>query len=317
MTRSGLQFLAGLLLGLVARSQGVPAGGEQSGRQDAALPVLTMGTDEVHVTFHALDEAGRAVVDLTSLDFQVLDNGKTPLRLLRFEHVSNLPIRAGLIFDTSRSVLSDVKQNRSIAGLYTSQLLRLGMDRAFLMRFDSDLKVLQQWTDAKADLLQKLETVGNDYQSRMGGTKLYDSVYKACRDQWSERPGVATGNFILLFTDGQDNASHAHFSEVVAMCQQRQVAIYVVTEEAKVRSDAGQRVLNDLTMQTGGSMMFAKTDAEVAQALNTIRRMVEDQYTVVYRPRLIKRDGKFHKLRMDCLQRCSEIKGPSGYYAPR
>jgi VWFA-related protein len=317
MKGMGLLFSAVLLLGLVARSQGVPAGGEERGGQDAALLVLTLGTDEVHVTFHAMDEAGRPVVDLTSLDFQVLDNGKTPLRLLRFDHVGNLPIRAGLIFDTSRSVLGEIKENRAIAGLYASQLLRLGMDRGFLLRFDSDSKVLQDWTDAKAELLHGLESVGDDYQSRMGGTKLYDSVYKACRDQWRERPDMATGNFILLFTDGLDNASNAHFNEVVEMCQQRQVAIYVVTREAKVRSDAGQRVLNDLTMQTGGSIIFTKTDDEVAQALDTIRHTVEDRYTLVYKPRLIKRDGKFHKLRLDCLQRCSEIKGPSGYYAPR
>jgi VWFA-related protein len=311
----GLLFSAVLLLGLVARTQGVAARGEHGGSQDAALPVLTLGTDEVHVTFHTMDAAGRPVVDLTSLDFQVLDNGKTPLRLLRFDHVGNLSIRAGLIFDTSRSVRGEIRDNRAIASLYASQLLRLGMDRGFLLRFDSDSKMLQNWTDGKAELLHGLETVGDDYQSRMGGTKLYDSVYKACRDQWSERP-EATGNFILLFTDGRDNASNAHLSEVVEMCQQRQVAIYVVTREAKERFDAGQRVLNELTMQTGGAIMFTNTDDEVAQALNTIRRAVEDRYTLVYKPRIIKRDGKFHKLRMDCLRRCSEIKGPTGYYAP-
>lgn len=289
---------------------------QQDNNQQGAFPLLKLGTDEVHITFHALDAVGRTAADISSQDLQILDDGKPPLRLLRFEHLANLPIRAGLIFDTSRSMLGEIKDNRATANLYASQLLRLGLDRAFLMRFDSDSKVLQDWTDANVDLLHKLDAVGSDYRSRMGGTKLYDSVYKACRDQWLERPVVATGNFVLLFTDGQDNASNAHLSEVVEMCQQRQVAIYVVTREQKVRSDAGQRVLNELSMQTGGALIFTKTDADVAQALSAIRHTVDDRYTVVYKPRFIKRNGKFHKLRLACTQHCYEIKAPSGYYAP-
>lgn len=316
------------LLNSISRSHGSPrtannigwqtceSNYQQDNDQQGAFPVLKLGTDEVHITFHALDAVGRTAADISSQDLQILDDGKPPLRLLRFGHLANLPIRAGLIFDTSRSMSGEIKDNRATANLYASQLLRVGLDRAFLMRFDSDSKVLQDWTDANVDLLHKLDAVGSDYRSRMGGTKLYDSVYKACRDQWLERPVVATGNFVLLFTDGQDNASNAHSSEVVEMCQQRQVAIYVVTREQKVRSDAGQRILNELSMQTGGALIFTKTESDVAQALSAIRYTVDDRYIVVYKPRLIRRNGKFHKLRLDCTQHCYEIKAPSGYYAP-
>ena len=328
-TTSSFIVVAAILLSLIPNSHGVRFLSREMTRQPSApvftpndtqedvFPTLTLGTDEVHVTFHALDAAGQPVIGLSSQDFQVHDNGKTPLKLLSFEHSGNLPSRAGILFDTSRSMSSELRDNRATANIYASKLLRSGIDRAFLMRFDFDSKVLQNWTDASPDLEQQVDNVGNDYESRMGGTKLYDSVYKACRDQWQERPVVAAGNFILLFSDGLDNASNSYLGEVVEMCQQRRVAVFVVTREPKVRSDVGQRVLNDLSAQTGGAMIFAKTESEVAQALSTIQHTVDDRYTVVYKPRLIKRDGKFHKLHLECLQHCSEIKAPSGYYAPR
>ena len=319
MNMPGLLFSAVLLLNLTCRSA-CPAGEaapQQPGKQEDVLPVLALRTDEVHITFHALDVLGRPATDLTSQDVKILDNGKPPLRVMSFEHVSNLPIRAGLIFDTSRSMGGEIGSDRNTARLYTSELLRIGMDRAFVMRFDFDQKILQEWTDVKANLLHGLDSVGNDYSSRIGGTKLYDSVYKACRDQWEERSVLATANFILLFTDGEDNASNAHFSEAIEMCQRRQVAIYVVTRKPKIGHDSGQHVLEELSRQTGGSLTFTKTDAEVAQALSAIRHTVDDRYTMVYKPRLVRRDGKFHKLTVDCLQHCSQIKAPSGYYAPQ
>ncbi len=149
---------------------------QQDNNQQGAFPLLKLGTDEVHITFHALDAVGRTAADISSQDLKILDYGKLPLRLLRFEHLANLPIRAGLIFDTSRSMLGEIKDNRATANLYASQLLRLGLDRAFLMRFDSDSKVLQDWTDSNVDLLHQLDAVGNDYRSRMGGTKLLRAV---------------------------------------------------------------------------------------------------------------------------------------------
>ena len=50
---------------------------------------------------------------------------------------------------------------------------------------------------------------------------MFDAIYKACRDKFSTRTAELTGNFIILFTDGEDNSSHVWEGEAVDMCATR------------------------------------------------------------------------------------------------
>ena len=190
-------------------------------------------------------------------------------------------------------------------------------DRAFVVRFDSDSKVIQGWTGNSDDLVNSLVTVGADHASRMGGTILFDAIYRACRDEWDARQTAATGNLLLLFTDGVDNASHSHLEEVVLMCQQRRTSIYVVSGESRSRFDEAQKTLERMAHESGGEVFFARTAAEAEQDLRSIDRRVRSQYRLVYRPPGMKRKGGFHTVRVRCRTRCAEVIGPSGYYAPR
>lgn len=278
---------------------------------------LSVSVDEVNLTFHAVDGQGRPVTDLTADDVEVFDNGRQPRRIMLFEGMTRLPVRAGLVFDTSRSVLGDLAKSQQVARLYATQMLAGEADRAFVMRFDSESKVTQGWTSRTDDLVSSVRGVAADHASRMGGTILFDALYRACRDEWDARETVATGNFLLLFTDGVDNASHSHLDEVVSMCQRRRVSIYVVASEARSRFDQGQKTLERLARESGGAMFFARTAVEAEQDLRSIDTMVRGQYRLVYKPPVMKRDGAFHAVRVRCKARCAEVIGPSGYYPPR
>src|SRR5580698_5678007 len=107
---------------------------------------LNVAVDEVSVTFHAADFHGIPMDDLKLEDLRVLDNGKRPRKLVSLEAHKNLPVRFGILVDTSRSMLGYLRRNQAIANEYLTQLLHKETDRAFLMRFDSDSKVLQDWT---------------------------------------------------------------------------------------------------------------------------------------------------------------------------
>jgi len=63
---------------------------------------LTVAVDEVSVIFHAADWHGLPIDDLTLNDLRLLDNGKRPRQILSFEAHQSLPIRAGILVDTSR-----------------------------------------------------------------------------------------------------------------------------------------------------------------------------------------------------------------------
>ena len=175
---------------------------------DNASYTLNVAIDEVSLTFHAADFHGISMDDLKLTDLRILDNGKRPRQIVSFEVSQNLPVRFGVLIDTSRSMLGYLRRNQAIANEYVTQLLHKQTDRAFIMRFDSDSKVLPDWTNDSDALTSSLSKIAADHASRLGGTALFDSVYKACRDQFGTSDPPA-GNFILLFTDGIDNASHA------------------------------------------------------------------------------------------------------------
>lgn len=204
-----------------------------------------------------------------------------------------------------------------MASLYAPQLLARETDRAFVMRFDSESKVTQALTSRTDDLVNSVRTVAADHASRMGGTILFGALYRACRDEWDARETVATGNFILLFTDGVDNASHSHLEEVVSMCQRRRTSTYVVASGSRSRFDQGQKTLERLARESGGEVFFARTAAEAEGNLRSIDEVVRSQYRLVYKPPAMKRNGAFHAVRVRCKARCAEVIGASGYYAPR
>jgi len=145
---------------------------------------------------------------------QLLDSGKPQKKLLSLRSYRNLPIRAGLLFDTSESMLTELDHNAFIANLYATHLLRKGIDRAFVMGFDSETRLTQDWTDKPDDIALGIRSIPGLQGSGDSGTAIFDSLYKTCRDRWQIDPRAVTGNFILLFTDGIDNASHARLDDV-------------------------------------------------------------------------------------------------------
>jgi VWFA-related protein len=290
---------------------------------EAAGPyTMTVGVNEVSVPFHAADFHGVAIGDLTLGDLRLLDDGEAPKQIVSFEVYRDLPIRAGILIDTSRSVLENVRRNQQISMEYVRQFLRRPAgerqgDEAFVMGFDFEEKVLQDWTGDGELLTGSIRNVAADSGSRLGGTAIFDAVYKACRGQFGKVRGVATGNFLLLFSDGLDNASHARIEDDVDICQQTNTAIYVFSAAAKSMFIEGQTTLTDLAEQTGGRIFFEQSAEAVHEDLRLIEANLRTQYRLVYKPAKLKADGSFHRIELDSPDRGGVITVRSGYYAPR
>ncbi len=278
---------------------------------------LTVPVDEVSLTFHASDFHGMPIEDLTLGDMRLEDNGTRQRRILSFESYRNLPIRAGILFDTSRSMLWRVKRNREIASLYATHLLRKQTDKAFVMRFDFETQMRQDWTNDSAALAASLQAIASGYTSRLGGTALFNAVYSACHDQWTSDPAAVTGNFILLFTDGIDNFSHARMRDVIDACQHARTAIYVFSDEPKSRFSDGQKTLRELVAKSGGRIFFDPDGSEIWHDLQVMEHDQRSQYRIVYKPSNLKLDGSFHRIKLDSPDRGGVITTRSGYYAAR
>jgi VWFA-related protein len=278
---------------------------------------LNVPVDEVSVMFHASDWHGVPMNDLTVSDIRVQDNGKPPRQVVSFEVHQNLPIRLGVMIDTSRSMLEYLHLNQWIASEYAERLLDKKRDLAFVMRFDSETKVQPDWTSDAEALTTSIRDVSAHHESRLGGTALFDAIYKACRDQFGTTNNALSGNFIMLFTDGIDNASHARIADDIDICQRANTAIYIFNNEPKSRFSSGQKVLQQLADESGGQMYFDQTPDGFRRDLYQTDVNLRSQYRIVYRPRSITRDGSFHRIKLESPTRGGLITTRSGYYAPQ
>ena len=146
--------------------------------------------------------------NLKQSDFALLDNQKAPARVNSFHQQINLPLRVGIVIDTSTSIRSRFQFEQQSATEFLLQVLRAKSDRAFVMGFDVTPTVTADWTNNQ----DALETGINRLRPG-GGTALFDAVYTACRDKLlTSRGHEPVRKAIILISDGEDNQSRVYLN---------------------------------------------------------------------------------------------------------
>lgn len=310
MGRAGTGAIAGLLL--------LCAGAARPQQSDRGY-TFQVQVNEVTLPFRATDGNGRPVEDLRLADLDLTDNKKAPRRVLSFSHLADQPIRIGFLLDASASIGSDsLYLSQDIATLFAHELLRPATDDAFVSWFDFDQTFLTGWTNDPPAIESALSTIGGGRRSRMGGTAIFDALYRGIRNEIAQQTTAArNSNAILLFSDGDDNDSHARLDDVINICQRTNTAIYVFSSNPKSKFAEGEKTLRQLASQSGGRVFFDRDTPSIREDLRTIEQELRDYYLIVYRPVALKPNGAFHNIRLQSLRRDVEISARSGYYAPQ
>jgi VWFA-related protein len=278
---------------------------------------LNVSVDEVILTFHASDAHGLPINNLKLSDLTLLDNGNPPAKILNFQLEQDFPIRAGILIDTSGSMSPHLYRDQAIATQYAQQLLRRQTDQAFVTNFDRTSHLIQSWTSSPTALTTSLRTLTRG--DPIGGTALFDTLYAACRYQFGEIDPRSSGNFILLFSDGEDNASFLDLETAVDMCQRTNTAIYAFAFDPHNGTTLpGTPILAQLTRQTGGTLFYEDASAaDLFTDLRTIDSNLRNQYRLVFRPASLAHDGAFHPIVLETPDRVTTLTIRSGYYAPK
>jgi Ca-activated chloride channel family protein len=279
---------------------------------------LTLPVDEVSLTFHAADADGLPVNDLKAGEITLLDNGRAPRRIVAFQRMQAFPIHAGILIDTSESMTPHQPHARAIAMKYADHLLRAQTDQAFVMDFGLISAIRQPWTGIPATLSAAIRRIEPGKQNPLGGTRLFDTIFRACFNLFGKTDNAASGNFVLLFTDGQDNASYVSLAEAVDQCQHSNTAIYAFRAETdRGAPSTGPKKLAELATQTGGRVFSDEdSDAAIDEDLRTIEADLRNQYRLIYNPAQLRHDGAFHRVVLLGPDRVATINVRSGYYAP-
>jgi Ca-activated chloride channel family protein len=337
-------FLAAILLlaPLTDRAQQSPAGAKpqsappappsQESPQKSDQKLITV-VNLVDVLFTVLDRRNKLVPALDKADFKIFDD-KLPQEIRYFSKQSDLPLRIGVLLDTSNSIRDRIKfeQDASINFLFT--VLRRNKDEAFAMTFDDEPQVIQGFTgDAGALRDQITKTRAG------GGTAIYDAIYEACAKELShpprppgDQPDVVR-RVMILISDGEDNLSTHTKTEAIEMAQRTSVVIYTISTsiqwvsltqnndpsksgDRKYHLTDGDKILQDLAEETGGRSFFPYHVDDLDQSFQDIGDELRNQYSIAYLPTNYVLDGRYHKIRIEIPDHKGyQVRARRGYFA--
>ncbi|HEX7157648.1 MAG TPA: VWA domain-containing protein [Edaphobacter sp.] len=276
------------------------------------IPTIRVQVNEVNLIFTVTDKKGRFITGLARENFGLLDDGRPPEAVLRFEQQTNLPLRVGIMLDTSSSIRQRFQFEQDSAVEFLLQILHRN-DRAFVMGFDIETDITQPFTN-NIDLLNQ----GIRKLRPGGGTALYDALYKSCRDQMltlKENGNVRRA--IVLVSDGDDNYSRAQQSDAIKMCQRAQTIVYTISTNVSPSKDKGDETLKIISDATGGKAFFPVKMEDVATGFHNIQEELRSQYSLVYRPAGFKQDGSFRTIYLQALDPRYHVSASKGYFAPK
>jgi VWFA-related protein len=297
-----------------------------------APPTITRVVNLVDVLFTVLDRRNKLVPSLEKDDFKISDD-KAPQSIRYFSRQTDLPLRIGLLLDTSNSIRDRIKFEQDAATSFLFSVIRRTKDQAFVMTFDDQPSVLQSFTDDAGRLRDEI------VKTRAGGgTAVFDAIYTACDKELShpprppgDQPDVVR-RVMIVISDGDDNLSTHTRAEAIEMAQRYSVVIYTISTstqwiqlsqtnpdklaDRKVHLTEGDKILQDLAEETGGRAFFPYHVDDLDQSFQDIGDELRNQYSIAYIPTNSNLDGRYHRIKIEIPDHKGyQVRARRGYYA--
>jgi len=225
------------------------AGPAQQPAPDKPAATLKAEAREVMLPVTVRDKKGALVTSLKIGDFTLTEDGR-PQVIKSFTRETNLPFRLGLLVDTSQSVSGAMAEERKATGKFVDTMLpekpNPTPDQAFLIHFDREVELLEDFTASREKLHRELEDMGptrrerNDPQGPEtggddrdggrprgghGGTQLYDAIFLASDELMKPKDGRKA---LVVFSDGVDRGSKESLNDAVDAADRAGLAVYTI-----------------------------------------------------------------------------------------
>jgi Ca-activated chloride channel family protein len=245
---------------------------------------------------------GRPLNDLGESAFKVLDEGK-PVKIAKFERVTNLPLSIGLAIDTSASMQPRIADAQKAAAQFLSTVMKKG-DKAFLVSFDIQPMMAQRWSSDVAAVNAGLAKLRTDES-----TALYDAIIYSLYNF----VGVKGQKALIVVTDGKDTSSKYPFDQALDYARRAGVPIYGIgigigAAEVDVRYRFGK-----FCGETGGNVYYIDQASDLHRIYDAIQNELRSQYILAfYPPEGVKPGSKWHEVTVQVSE--GKAKTIRGYY---
>jgi VWFA-related protein len=282
-------------------------------------------TGLVHLVATVTDHHRNFVTDLEQSDFKVLENG-TAQTIRFFGRETDLPLRIGLLLDTSNSIRPRLQFEQEAAIDFLYKVIRRNKDMAFLMTFDNEPDVIQDYTEDLSLLNDAIRK-----QRAGGGTALDDAIYRA--SEKLSNPPLPSGpdpevrRVIVVISDGDDNLSDHALSEAIEGAIRAETAIFAISTNtdwvavddesrpSKYHLDDGDKILQKFADETGGRVFFPYKIDDLAQSFMEIGSELRSQYFLAYSPVVPLSRGQYRQIEVRIDRKNLNVRARKGYYA--
>jgi VWFA-related protein len=318
MIRANLRtFVLFLLASSILSQAQLPAAGPTSAALRTAdpaseVPITTISkrVDEVNLVFTVTDRKGRFVRDLTQEEINILDNHQPPQSVSYFQSQTDLPLKAALVIDLSDSIAQRFEFEKKAAAIFLKNILRSDSDAALVIGFDGQVHVLQALTSSKEKLSAAVQSM------RAGGeTALYDAVVAACEKLREGDETTVSRRAVILVTDGADNRSQKSLEEVQDAALRAGVVIYAISTNPWSTPTLGDKVLNSMTLASGGRVLPGHSSKDVTRAFAKLEEELRSQYAMGYKPANLQEGSFLRKIELTSLRKKLRVHCRKEYYA--
>jgi VWFA-related protein len=302
--------------------------------EDIPTATFKVSVSLVDVFFTVKDKQGNLVPHLTRDDCTISED-KAPQTLKSFVAETQQPITLGILLDTSGSQQRVLPLEQDVGSQFLSRVLRQ-KDEAFLLSFDVDVDLLQDYTNsprllARAMGKAEINTAGGNGAAGIPGagggtvptygtpkgTLLYDAVYLASNEKMNQESGRKA---MILLTDGEDEGSRNKIQDAIAAAQKSNVLVYVILIADRGFYGgfgySGYSAMKKLTEETGGRLIdVGNNGKKLEAAFQQIEDELRTQYVATYTPSNLKMDGTFRHLGVECRGDGMKVQVRKGYFA--
>jgi Ca-activated chloride channel homolog len=295
------------------------------GQQKQQAPTLVVPTTMVRLVATVMDRHRSFITDLNQSNFKILEDGQ-PQDIRYFVRETDLPLRIGLLLDTSNSIRPRLQFEQDAAVDFLTSVVRRNKDMGFLMTFDNEPEVVQDFTGDLSFLVDAIHK-----QRAGGGTALNDAIFLASQKLLNaplpKGENQDIRRVLVVISDGDDNLSDHAISESLEAAIRAEVSIYSVstntdwlavddqTRPQKYHLDPGDKVLQQFADESGGRVFFPYKIDDLAQSFLDIGTELRSQYFIAYSPTNPAMNGKYRKIDVGIDRKGLVVRTRKGYYA--
>ena len=286
------------------RAVGTVAGGGrlvQTVRTKAVAYAEQVNVDVVQVTVTVDDGHGKFVRGLPQSAFHVSEDGR-PQTISHFAS-ENVPLELVVAIDISGSMGPSMPKLKAAVKEFLGAIP--ADDQVTLLGFNDSVFTLTRKATSAADRAKAVDRL-----APWGSTALYDVILRG-----TEMLGRQTGRkALVVFTDGEDQGSHATITDVQRRLQSSDLTLYMIGQGRGVLLESLKKVMERLSTPTGGRAFFTENVETLHEAFAVLLDELSNQYLLGYASTNSKRDDTWRRIKVE-VDGHDDVRARQGYRA--